>query len=119
MPIDYTYIETIEELEFFAPVRSGDFGLENPIGFDIETTSKEPWDGKVSTIQISNGFLNLIVDALVIGNEGIKGSWIGELVHRQDVLKVAHNAKFEMKWLMFHLRLRSRRTSSIRCSQAR
>jgi DNA polymerase I-like protein with 3'-5' exonuclease and polymerase domains len=73
-----------------------------PIGFDMETTAKEPWDGKISLIQMSDGETTVIVDVLAVGTGGALDG-IRDLVESKAILKIAHNAKFEMKWLMYHL----------------
>ena len=100
------YITTPEQLEGSRP---GDLGTY-PIGVDTETTDHEhqkgvlePWDGEISLLQFSDGRVTLIVDVLAIGNRHIRNSWIREVVESPNILKIAQNAKFEMKWMMYHL----------------
>lgn len=73
------------------------------IGIDIETTSLEPWDGEISTIQISDGETTTILDVLQIGLNALDCLWFKELLEDARILKIAHNARFEMKWFMYHL----------------
>jgi DNA polymerase I-like protein with 3'-5' exonuclease and polymerase domains len=94
--INFAYATELKDLAFLSSL-----DLSAPVGIDIETTALEPWDGEISTIQIDDGKLNVIIDVLAIGIDNLQ--WVKDLIENPNVLKIAHNAKFEMKWFMYHL----------------
>lgn len=96
-PLEFSYATKLSHLAFV----SGVLDSTRPIGIDIETTALEPWDGEISTIQLSDGETHHVIDVLAIGIEHM--GVIRDLVDDASILKIAHNAKFEMKWFMYHL----------------
>lgn len=104
--IKFKFISTESELKDF-----NEWVYLPKAGIDIETASEsgdgalEPWDGWISTIQITDAETEatLIIDAQEIGVEALKRSWVKELIEDPTTLKIAHNAKFEIKWFMYHL----------------
>ncbi|MFM9903045.1 MAG: DNA polymerase [Pyrinomonadaceae bacterium] len=94
------------------------------IGFDVETTALEPHKGELRLVQLSDGKNTKVVDlrgfAAATSGEG-RGTSGGisdtvealrtnpELAPLRDLLaspkqtKIAHNAKFDCKWVRHHL----------------
>lgn len=92
------------------------------LGFDVETTELDPYRGDVRLVQLSDGNSTKVIDlkAFAGGEWGASsGSRSGnsasvlrtnpELAPLRDLLsstrsvKVAHNAKFDTKWVRHHL----------------
>ncbi len=102
------------------------------IGFDVETTELDPYRGELRLVQLSNGKNTKVVDLRGFGGgarenhpvgeaptpllrkEGSleEGSWLKnnpDLAPLRDLLaskrqvKIAHNAKFDTKWVRHHL----------------
>ena len=92
------------------------------LGFDVETTELDPYRGDVRLVQLSDGNSTKVIDlkAFAGGEWGSSsGSRSGsstsvlrtnpELAPLRDLLastgsvKVAHNAKFDTKWVRHHL----------------
>lgn len=105
--MDYIYIDKAADIGQHLTKALHDHA--GPIGIDIETASEipngafNPHTGWISTIQIKgrDDYPTLIVDAQEIGL-----SYLGpvvQLIEDEGRLKVAHNAKFEMKWFIHHL----------------
>lgn len=101
---------------YFQLVRDGE-GLkkacddlwDSPVlGFDVETTDLEPQKGELRLIQLSNGDDTKVIDLRAFGtgealkkNPDIKP--LIDLLASKKQLKVAHNAKFDTKWVLYHL----------------
>lgn len=78
------------------------------LGFDTETTALDPYEGIVRLVQLSNGEETKVIDLKPFGERGdLKTS--AELAPLREILaapkpiKVAHNAKFDAKWVRHHL----------------
>lgn len=86
----------------------GEFAGEAHLGFDVETTDLEPYRGELRLIQLSNGRKTIVVDTRPFA---VDGSLIGipslaplrDLLANKAVVKIAHNAKFDTKWVIHHL----------------
>jgi len=102
---DYTYISTRTHLKRYAPKIIG----KRVIGIDIETKpdgtekgdARDPLRGFIRLIQVNNGEENFLFDMDYLSKEDI-GFLVG-IINDGSVLKIAHNAKFEIKWFMHHL----------------
>jgi DNA polymerase I-like protein with 3'-5' exonuclease and polymerase domains len=77
-------------------------------GIDFETTALQPHDGEISLIQITpqkadgTKLATLVYDVLALGTGDILDP-VRDLIEDPMKLKIAHNAKFEMKWARHHL----------------
>jgi DNA polymerase-1 len=81
---------------------------EEYLGFDTETTELDPYDGNIRLVQFSNGKNTYVIDLKPFADKGdIKQ--MPELAPLRDLLsapkpiKIAHNAKFDAKWICHHL----------------
>jgi DNA polymerase-1 len=81
---------------------------EDFIGFDTETTELEPYDGVLRLVQLSNGRETQVIDLKPFAEKGDLKT-LPELAPLRDLLaaerpvKIAHNAKFDAKWIKHHL----------------
>lgn len=78
------------------------------VGFDTETTSLDPYEGRVRLVQFSapTGAIWLIdLDRFANGNASQADALapLRELLAAQRPVKVAHNAKFDAKWMRHQL----------------
>lgn len=81
---------------------------EKFIGFDTETTELDPYEGDIRLIQLSNGRATYVIDLLPFrGDGGLRNNPnlqpLRDLLSNQKIEKVAHNAKFDVKWVLYHL----------------
>lgn len=81
---------------------------EDYLGFDTETTALDPFEGELRLVQLSNGKDTKVIDLKPFKERGdLKTS--AELAPLRDLLnapkpiKIAHNAKFDAKWILHHL----------------
>jgi DNA polymerase-1 len=78
------------------------------LGFDVETTEIDPYKGDLRLVQLSNGTNTKVVDLKPFRKMGDLRN-IPELTPLRDLLasrkqtKIAHNAKFDCKWVRHHL----------------
>lgn len=80
------------------------------LGFDVETTELDPYRGELRLVQLSDGKNTKVVDLRSFGS-GESGELRAnpELAPLRDLLasskqtKIAHNAKFDTKWVRHHL----------------
>src|SRR5687768_4786629 len=78
------------------------------LGFDTETTELDPYLGELRLLQLSSGKNTFVVDLRAFGtNGGLRESPalapLRNLLASADHTKVAHNAKFDAKWVSHHL----------------
>ncbi len=94
------------------------------LGFDVETTDLDPYRGNLRLVQISDGRNTKVIDLRAFAG----GQWsvasgqeaeisetakalranadlepLRELLSNQKITKIAHNAKFDTKWVRHHL----------------
>jgi len=81
---------------------------EEFLGFDTETTELDPYDGELRLVQFSSGKNTYVIDLRPFSERGhLRDS--AELAPLRDLLaadtpvKIAHNAKFDAKWVRHHL----------------
>lgn len=86
--------------------------LENDkfLGFDVETTELDPYKGDLRLVQLSNGQNTKVIDMRPFrGSAGDGLRTNPDLQPLRDLLastkqtKIAHNAKFDTKWVRHHL----------------
>ena len=65
------------------------------IGCDTETSSLNSRFGKIFSIQFSDGDFNLLVPL----SEGVKLGRLGEILLDESIIKIFHNAKFDLDFL--------------------
>jgi DNA polymerase I len=76
------------------------------VGFDTETTSLDPYSGKLRLVQLATVDQVYVIDLESFKTtsniyEGINP--LKDLLSAPRPIKVAHNAKFDAKWLKHHL----------------
>lgn len=81
---------------------------EDYLGFDTETTALDPYDGIVRLVQLSNGNDTKVIDLKPFADSGDLKTHpalapLRELLSAPKPIKVAHNAKFDAKWVRHHL----------------
>ncbi len=85
-----------------------ELGGEDYLGFDTETTELDPFDGNIRLVQLSNGKDTHVIDLKPFADRGDLRT-LPELQPLRDLLfaprpiKIAHNAKFDAKWVKHHL----------------
>jgi len=84
------------------------FESEEFIGFDTETTELDPFDGILRLVQLSDGKNTVVIDLKPFADRGdIKTmselAPLRELLSAKKPIKIAHNAKFDAKWIGHHL----------------
>ncbi|MCY7377019.1 MAG: HNH endonuclease, partial [Pyrinomonadaceae bacterium] len=101
------YFQLITDAETLAKACE-DLQKEDFLGFDTETTALDPYDGNLRLVQLSNGKDTKVIDLKPFGERGdLRTS--AELTPLRDLLsapkpiKIAHNAKFDAKWILHHL----------------
>ncbi len=78
------------------------------LGFDVETTDLDPYKGELRLVQLSNGQNTKVIDLKPFRDKGDLRT-MPELAPLRDLLssnkqtKIAHNAKFDTKWVRHHL----------------
>ncbi len=78
------------------------------LGFDTETTELDPYRGELRLVQFSDGRNTQVIDLRHFsGNGGPRGNPdlqpLCDLLEDKSVTKIAHNAKFDAKWVRHHL----------------
>ena len=86
------------------------------LGFDVETTELDPYKGDLRLVQLSNGKNTKVIDLRGFAPVGSRHMAVGsslrtnpDLAPLRDLLasskqtKIAHNAKFDCKWVRHHL----------------
>ena len=81
---------------------------EDYLGFDTETTELDPYDGNIRLVQFSNGRNTYVIDLKPFADRGdIKQmpelEPLRRLLSAPKPIKIAHNAKFDVKWICHHL----------------
>jgi DNA polymerase I-like protein with 3'-5' exonuclease and polymerase domains len=72
------------------------------LGFDTETTELDPYDGELRLVQLSDG-----KDTKVVDLREYKGDLqpLFDVLTNPKITKIAHNAKFDAKWVKHHLKI--------------
>jgi DNA polymerase-1 len=78
------------------------------LGFDVETTELEPHHGELRLIQLSNGRNTKVIDLRPFGTNGELRTNpalapLRDLLASDKQSKIAHNAKFDTKWVRHKL----------------
>ncbi len=78
------------------------------LGFDTETTELDPYKGDLRLLQISTGAKTQVVDLKPFRAKGDVRTLpdlqpLRDLLSDEKVRKIAHNAKFDAKWVRYHL----------------
>lgn len=100
---------------------------ETFLGFDVETTELEPYRGELRLVQLSNGRNTKVIDLRAFGGGRVENHTVSEaptpllrnersplrdnpelqplrdLLASKKQVKIAHNAKFDTKWVRHHL----------------
>ena len=77
------------------------------IGVDTETTSLDPFVGRVRLLQIATPEHNFVIDLFQF--DALKNQGLRELLSSTEPIKTFHNAKFDVKMLLHHFDLEARR----------
>ena len=84
-----------------------DLANEPFLGFDTETTELDPYKGDLRLVQLSSGRQTYVIDLLPFRNGDLKANEdlapLRTLLQNPANIKVAHNAKFDAKWVRHHL----------------
>lgn len=86
----------------------GELSGEKHLGFDVETTELDPYKGELRLVQLSNGRDTKVIDVRAFGSgEGLRKAAslkpLRDLLSSSKQVKIAHNAKFDTKWVRHHL----------------
>ncbi|HEV7698895.1 MAG TPA: DNA polymerase [Pyrinomonadaceae bacterium] len=78
------------------------------LGFDVETTELDPYKGDLRLVQLSNGRNTKVIDLKPFAERGDLATSeelapLRDLLASKKQLKIAHNAKFDTKWVRHHL----------------
>ena len=78
------------------------------IGFDTETTELDPYRGDIRLVQLSDGRKTQVIDLKPFAMRGDLRSTeelepLRALLEDPTRIKIAHNAKFDAKWVRHHL----------------
>jgi DNA polymerase-1 len=81
---------------------------ERLLGFDTETTELDPYRGDLRLVQFSTGRSTYVFDLKGFGSNGSLRSNpdlapLRDLLADAGKIKIAHNAKFDAKWVRYHL----------------
>src|SRR4051812_19830211 len=99
-PTDYELITTAEALARAVT----ELSRHQVLGFDTETTSLDPFSGRLRLIQFSSPTGAYIIDMDCFSGAGDPATSevlapLRELISSLRPVKVAHNAKFDAKWV--------------------
>lgn len=76
------------------------------LGFDTETTELDPYRGNLRLVQLSTGRKTYVFD--LQGFTDLRQSPelepLRSLLSNKSIVKIAHNAKFDLKWVKHHLK---------------
>lgn len=81
---------------------------EELLGFDTETTELDPYNGALRLVQLSTGKDTKVIDLKPFAEKGDLRTLpeiapLRELLAAPKPIKIAHNAKFDAKWVKHHL----------------
>jgi DNA polymerase I-like protein with 3'-5' exonuclease and polymerase domains len=97
---NYKLLTTIDELR----AACAELSKHQAIGFDTETTSLDPYGGRLRLVQLSapDGVRIIDLDRFAGGVEALRseaGAPLRDLLAALRPVKIAHNAKFDAKWI--------------------
>jgi DNA polymerase I-like protein with 3'-5' exonuclease and polymerase domains len=97
------YFQVIRDAETLRKA-CADLSGETFLGFDTETTELDPYKGELRLVQFSNGRSTQVIDLRPFSERGKISenpdiAPLRELLSDERVVKVAHNAKFDAKWV--------------------
>jgi DNA polymerase I-like protein with 3'-5' exonuclease and polymerase domains len=104
MEVYFQYISDAEGLQKACDeLRAADY-----IGFDTETTELDPFEGVIRLVQLSSGKDTKVIDLKPFADKGDLRTApelapLREILAAPKPIKVAHNAKFDAKWVKHHL----------------
>jgi len=102
-----TYFHLVSDAESLKKA-CADLADAELLGFDVETTDLDPYRGDLRLIQLSDGQKTKVIDLKAFRGKGDLKT-LPELAPLREFLasrrqrKVAHNAKFDCKWVRHHL----------------
>ena len=101
------YFQLITDAETLRKV-CGDLKNEDFLGFDTETTELSPYDGTLRLVQLSTGRDTKVIDLKPFAERGdlrisAELAPLRDLLSAPKPIKIAHNAKFDAKWISHHL----------------
>ncbi len=104
MEIYYNLVRDAESLRKACEELSG----ADILGFDTETTDLDPYKGDLRLIQISTGTNTQVIDLKPFRERGDlrdlpEMAPLRDLLASNKITKIAHNAKFDAKWVGHHL----------------
>jgi DNA polymerase-1 len=76
------------------------------IGVDTETTGLDPMKSRVRLLQISTDKRNFVIDLFKV--DAFANAAFRELFTAPQLIKIFHNAKFDMKMLLYHFNVEVR-----------
>lgn len=102
------YFQLVSDAESLKKACS-EFEHDKFLGFDVETTELDPYKGELRLVQLSNGQNTKVIDLRPFSDSGNGLRTNPELTPLRNLLasakqtKIAHNAKFDTKWVRHHL----------------
>jgi DNA polymerase-1 len=105
----------MEELNYWVVAEGADVAAaveqlarHGELGFDTETTALDPFDGRIRLVQLASPAGVYVFDLDRLAPEGSGASAaslepLRRLLAARRPVKVAHNAKFDAKWVRHHL----------------
>lgn len=100
MNTSYRLISSVGEL----PQIAADLRAQTAIGLDTETTGLDPHTSKLRLLQLATPQTSYIIDFFRFHPEQIAS--LLEIIAADQPVKIAHNAKFDAKFLMKHCGVR-------------
>ena len=89
--MDKLIVRTTEEIESAYQILSAAAAL----GCDTETSGLSARHAKIFSVQFSDGDFSILVPT----SEGVSMGKLGELLENENIIKIFHNAKFDLEFL--------------------
>jgi DNA polymerase-1 len=104
MEIYFRYIRDAEDLK----TACAELERMPAVGFDTETTELDPYKGELRLVQLSTGKNTVVIDLRPFAEKGDVKKMpelepLRALLSAETPRKVAHNAKFDAKWVRHHV----------------